>query len=212
MSSDPAYQVLREAIVSGRLRPNERLVEAALSEEFGYPRAAIRMALALLEQEGLVSREPNRGARVRLISTREAVEILEAREALEGTVARNAAVKAEPGEVEELRVIVARMQDLLDRGDLLGVSDESSVLHARILEIARHDVATRLISMLKSQTVRFQYRTILVPGRPSEALEEHAAIVEAIAAKDPEAAELAMREHLANIRETLERNADVRGM
>jgi DNA-binding GntR family transcriptional regulator len=208
MSSDPAYAKLREAIVAGEFQPNERLVEADLSKDFGLARAAIRTALVLLEQEGLVAREPNRGARVRLISAEEAVEILEAREALEGVAARHAAVNAIPSDIEDLRAIIAGMRTLLERGDLLGMSDESHVLHARMLEIAQHRTITRLISNLKSQTVRFQYRTILVPGRPQQAFDEHSAIVEAIAAKDPDLAEATMRRHLSQIREALGHHRD----
>src|SRR6185312_3336921 len=67
-SPDEAYRALHDAIVCGRLQPNERLVEADLGEALGVGRAAIRTALVRLEQEGLVERERNRGARVRLIS------------------------------------------------------------------------------------------------------------------------------------------------
>jgi DNA-binding GntR family transcriptional regulator len=73
MSADGGYQALREAIVLGTLQPNERLVEANLAREFGLGRSAVRTALARLEQDGLVEREPHRGARVRLIDEREAV-------------------------------------------------------------------------------------------------------------------------------------------
>ncbi len=210
MASEPAYATLRDAIVSGQLQPNERLVEADLSRSYGYARAAIRTALVLLEQEGLVAREPNRGARVRLIGADEAIEITDAREALEGVAARYAALRATDEDIADLRRIVAGMRELLDRGDLLGVSDEGDVLHRRMLKIARHGTIDRLISMLKSQTVRFQYRTILVPGRPQEAFDEHAAIVEAIAARDPEGAERAMRAHIGRIRHALEHH-DGRG-
>jgi DNA-binding GntR family transcriptional regulator len=212
MATDPAYTTLREAIVAGQLQPNERLVEADLSKSYGFARAAIRTALVLLEQEGLVAREPNRGARVRLIGAEEAVEILEAREALEGIAARHAATNVTDEDVKGLREILAGMRGLLERGDLIGLSDEGAVLHGRLLEIARHGTVTRLISMLKSQTVRFQYRTILVPGRPQEAFDEHTAIVDAIAAKDPDAAERAMRRHLSHIRHALQHHGDGRGM
>ncbi|HEY8839588.1 MAG TPA: winged helix-turn-helix domain-containing protein, partial [Candidatus Dormibacteraeota bacterium] len=67
-----AYLRLREAIVDGRFQPNERLVEADLARTFGAGRTAIRAALVRLDQEGLVERQPNRGARVRLVSDREA--------------------------------------------------------------------------------------------------------------------------------------------
>jgi DNA-binding GntR family transcriptional regulator len=194
---------LRDAIVSGRLQPKERLVEADLTEALGVGRSAVRTALARLEQEGLVEHERNRGAWVRLVDEREAVEILEARAVLEGLAARQAADKASARDISALRRILGRMRRLLDTGDLLGASDENAALHRRLLEIAGHDTATRLISTLKSQLVRFQYRTILLPGRSERSLGEHAAIVEAVAARDPDAAEAAMRTHLSHVAEAL---------
>jgi DNA-binding GntR family transcriptional regulator len=203
MSADGGYQALREAIVLGTLQPNERLVEANLAREFGLGRSAVRTALARLEQDGLVEREPHRGARVRLIDEREAVEILEARAVLEGVAARHAASNATPAEVKRLRQILKEMRRLLDSGDLLRASDENAVLHRTLLEIADHPTVTRLISMLKSQLVRFQYRTIMLPGRTERSFEEHSAIVDAVAAGDPDAAEKAMRRHLSHVAEAL---------
>jgi DNA-binding GntR family transcriptional regulator len=194
---------LREAIVTGRLQPNERLVELDLSRELGVGRAAVRTALARLEHEGLVQHEPHRGARVRLVDEREAVEILEARSVLEGLAARHAARNASEADIDALRRILGEMRRLLERGDLLGASDENAVLHKRLLEIAAHGTASRLISTLKSQLVRFQYRTILLPGRSERSFAEHEAIVDAVAAGDPEAAEAAMRKHLSHVAEAL---------
>src|SRR5260370_6761056 len=85
-----AYHQLREAIVSGRYHPNERLVEAAIAQRIGAGRTAVRAALVRLDQEGLVEIERNRGARGRLISDREAPEIEEARAALAGMLAPRA--------------------------------------------------------------------------------------------------------------------------
>jgi DNA-binding GntR family transcriptional regulator len=203
VSSDGGYEALREAIVVGTLQPNERLVEANLARDFGLGRSAVRTALARLEQDGLVEREPHRGARVRLIDEREAVEILEARSVLEGVAARHAAANATPADVKRLRQILKEMRRLLDSGDLLRASDENAVLHRTLLEIADHPTVTRLISMLKSQLVRFQYRTIMLPGRTERSFEEHSAIVDAVAAGDPDAAEKAMRRHLSHVAEAL---------
>ena len=194
---------LREAIVSGRLQPNERLVEMELTRALGVGRSAVRTALARLEHEGLVEHERHRGARVRLVAESEAVEILEARAVLEGLAARHAAMRAQDGDVEDLQAILATMRRLLDSGDLLSASDENATLHRRVLEIAGHTTAARLISTLQPQLVRFQYRTILLPGRSERSFDEHRAIVEAIAARDPDAAEAAMRRHLSQVAETL---------
>jgi DNA-binding GntR family transcriptional regulator len=197
------YEDLRKAIVSGELLPGERLLEEELSTRLGLGRAAVRMALVRLEHDGLVQRERHRGATVRRVSESEAVEILEARAALEGLAARHAARNADDAAVAELRGIVAEMRDLRERGDLLGVSNANARLHGLILEISGHETAKRLSQTLSSQLVRFQYRTVLLPGRSEHSYAEHTEIVEAIVAHDPERAEQAMRRHLSRVAEAL---------
>src|SRR5262245_49180034 len=97
--AERAYERLRTEIVSGRLQPNERLVEADLIRLLGAGRSAVRTALVRLEHEGLVQREPNRGAKVRFVDEQEAAEILESRMVLEGLAARQAAQNATPAHV-----------------------------------------------------------------------------------------------------------------
>jgi DNA-binding GntR family transcriptional regulator len=203
IGAQQVYESLRAAIVSGQLQPNERLVEADLTRMLEARRSAVRTALVRLTQEGLVEHEPNRGAKVRLIDEREAAEILESRMVLEGLAARYAARNATKGNVTELRAILKQMRALLDAGDLMGVSELNAKLHARLLEIADHGTASRLVATLSSQLVRFQYRTILAPGRAERSHSEHRAIVDAVAKGDPDGAERAIRDHLAHVVQAL---------
>lgn len=203
---------MRDAIVSGRLQPNQRLVEADLVEALGVGRAAIRTALIRLEHEHLVERERNRGARVSMISLPRAVEILQAREVLEGLTASRAAERITAKDAAALRSDLAAQRKQLDRGDLLAASDANAAFHRRIIAIARHETAERLISSLHAQMVRFQYRTILLPGRSASSFAEHLAIADAIAAGDARAAERTMRRHIANVTAALQSStSDARG-
>lgn len=212
LTQDNVYERLREAIVTGRLQPNQRLVEIDLTESFGASRSSVRTALVRLAHDGLVVHERNRGARVRMVDVGEAVEILEARRVLEGLAAAHAATSATRDDVADLRRIVDAMRSRLDAGDLLGASDQNAELHRRILAASGHRTAIRLIEGLNSQIVRFQYRTILVPGRSERSFEEHSAIVDAIADRDPEAAEAAMRAHLARVADALRQQASDRAI
>ena len=160
----------------------------------GVSRSAVRTALVRLAQEGLVDHEPNRGAKVRFVDEHEAAEILESRMVLEGLAARSAASNATKQQVAELRALLEEMRSRLDDGDLLGASELNATLHARLLEIGGHRTVSRLVATLNSQLVRFQYKTILVPGRAEQSLAEHRAIVDAVAAGDPDAAEQAVRD------------------
>jgi DNA-binding GntR family transcriptional regulator len=199
MPAASSYDALREAIVRGEIAPDARLVESDLSTTFEMSRGAVRTALIRLEQDGLVVREPHRGARVRRVSDEEAVEILQARAVLEGLAARQAAQCIDGVGRARLQACLARQRELLDRGDLLGASDVNAELHGALLELSGHGTAIRLIDSLNAQTVRYQYRTILIPGRPAASVAEHAAIVEAVTAGRPSEAERAMRRHLFNV-------------
>jgi DNA-binding GntR family transcriptional regulator len=190
--------------------PNERLVEVDLTVSLGVGRATVRTFLARLEQEGLVVREPNRGARVRMVSEVEALEITQARAALEVLTVREAAIHATYDEIADMRETLAYMADRIQAGDLLAYSDGNARLHAKIIAISRHQTAARLIAGLKAQIVRFQYRTVLVPGRSALSLAEHTAIVDAIARHDSDAAEAAMRRHLSHVASTLRETASAR--
>jgi DNA-binding GntR family transcriptional regulator len=198
-----AYRGLREGIASGQFHPNERLVEATVATRLGVGRTAVRAALVRLDQEGLVTLEPNRGARVRLISDREALEIEEVRATLEAMLARRAASRATPTDLRDLRQVVVEMRQRVEKKDAIGYSDLNVRFHQRIWAAADHATASRLVGSLKSQSIRLQYQTILRPGRTERSLREHEAIFNALKAHDPDAAEEAMLAHLAEVQETL---------
>jgi DNA-binding GntR family transcriptional regulator len=203
VSEAAAYETLHRDIVSGTLSPGERLVEEDLAVALGHSRGAVRSALVRLGHDGLVVRERNRGARVRRITLEEAVEIVEARSVLESLAAGYAAQRRSGEEVEELHGLLVEMRELYGGGELLAMSDRNAVLHRRILEISRHHVAREVCGRLHSQVVRFQFRTVLAPGRAALSVQEHAAIIAAIADGDRAEAESAMRRHLLHVAQTL---------
>jgi DNA-binding GntR family transcriptional regulator len=200
---------LRRAITSGRFMPNERLIEVELASSLNTNRANVRTALALLEQEGLVVREPNRGARVRLVSDKEALEIVEARGALEALAARQAAARATGADRDVLQAMRTEMRAAFEAGDLITFSALNAKLHREIQRIAGNTTVTKLLEGLKSQVVRLQYRAILLPGRAQNSMREHEAIIVAVCANDVEAAGQAMSLHLDSVVEALKRAIEV---
>lgn len=193
--ADPTPR-LREAVITGQFFPNERLVEEDLVRRFGGTRASIRLALAVLEQQGLVVRERHRGARVRLVTEPEAIEIIEVRARLESLVARHAAQRATRADIAGLRGHLATMEALARAGDLTGYSQVNLQFHGDIARIGRHAAAERLLTDLGAQTVVFQFRPLAEPGRVAAVDGEHRALVKAIASGDPDDAERAMRHHV----------------
>jgi DNA-binding GntR family transcriptional regulator len=199
---------LREAIVRGQFSPNERLVEAELAERFAVNRAHIRTALAMLDQDGLVVRSPNRGARVRLISDAEAIEIAETRLAIEVMVARQAAVRGNAKDRVRLRALEKDMRRAVTEDDAALYSQCNAALHRELQRMAGNSTADRILKSLKSHLVRLQYRVFLLPGRPKSSLAEHRALIAAVCAGDGDGAERAMRKHLTSFTRLLKQAID----
>jgi DNA-binding GntR family transcriptional regulator len=199
---------LRNDIVAGVFPAGDRLIELQLCERYASGRAVARAALVQLESEGLVVRQPNRGATVRRISVSEAIEITEARSALERLIAARAARNATEADREELRGIVADMRLVVANGDAANYSMLNRTLHGRLCEIGHHEIATDLVHNLRNRAVSHQYRLAMMPGRPNESLEQHAAIVDAVVAGDEAAAADAMEAHLGSVLDVLSRWGD----
>jgi DNA-binding GntR family transcriptional regulator len=199
----PVVDAIRAAIADGEFVPNQRLVEADLSERFGASRANVRTALVQLAGEGLVERVQNRGARVRAVSIAEAVEITEVRMALEGLCAAKAAERLTDADRERLRGIGDAMRAAVASGDLLGYSELNRRLHGLVLSLAGQTTAAAILERLRGQSVRHQFRLAMHPGRPAISLPQHLEIIEALCAGDADGAEAAMRRHLRSVIDTL---------
>lgn len=191
--------VIRARIIAGEYGPDQRLVESELAVSLGASRAAVRGALLVLANEGLVGRNRYRGARVRVVSVAEAVEITEVRMVVEGLCARKAASHISAEDAAMLRDLGGRMRRAVESGDLAGYSELNQVLHRTIIEISRQAAAAIELERLHAQSVRHEFRLALVPGRVQVSLGEHERIIDAICAQDGTAAEAAMRAHLASV-------------
>lgn len=208
MAIDSTTDDLRQDILTGRFEPGDRLLEIPLSQLYDCGRAAVRLALVELTSEGLVEREANRGATVRRISITEAVQITEARAALESVIAGRAARNASADDRKELATIIDDMRTAVaeDRGgDYSGLN---ATLHRRLREMSGHVVAAQLVTNLRNRAAHHQYRLALMPGRPAESFDQHAAIVDAVVAGDEGAASMAMGEHLRSVVDVLGRWGD----
>jgi DNA-binding GntR family transcriptional regulator len=200
------------AILSGDVAPGQRLVEEELAGMLGVTRASLRAALIDLAAEGLVERVPNRGARVRVVSTEEAVAITECRMALEALCAAKAAQNVTDEEAAQLRELGRNLTRAVAEGNPLKYSELNRELHRRVGVISRQAVAVGLLERLHAQIVRHQFQLALRPGRPETSLGEHLAILNAIADRRPQDAELAARRHLGSVIEALRAAGDADGM
>ncbi|MEV5643378.1 GntR family transcriptional regulator [Streptomyces flaveolus] len=198
-----ALERLRKAILQGEMAPAQRLVENELAESYGVTRASMRAALLDLTSEGLVERIRNRGSRVRVVTVEEAVEITECRMALEGLCAAKAATEATDAQLDELTDLGKAMSKAVTDGDPVTYSDLNHDLHALIRDMSGQHTAVGLLERLNAQLVRHRFQLALRPGRPQQSLSEHLALIKAIRARDPQAAETAVRAHLSSVIDAL---------
>ncbi|MCD9877874.1 GntR family transcriptional regulator [Streptomyces guryensis] len=198
-----ALAQLRHAILHGEMAPAQRLVENELAEQFGVTRASIRAALIDLEAQGLVERIRNRGSRVRVVTVEEAVAITECRMVLEGLCAAKAAVAAGDEQLAELTELGTAMTKAVADGEPVTYSELNQELHAKVREFSGQQTAVDLLERLNAQLVRHRFQLALRPGRPQHSLNEHLVMIEAIRARDPQAAEAAVRAHLTSVIEAL---------
>lgn len=195
---------IRKSIVDGEYAPNQRLIETDLSSSLGASRAAIRAALLELASEGLIDRMPNRGSRVRAISVADAIKILEVRIGIEGLCAAKAAESVTDDEIRELRQLREDILDSVRSGNLVEYSRLHQLLDRRIREISNHSVAVEILERLQAQSVRHQFKLSFQPGRAAVSAPEHAAIIDAITSRDPEAAKEATKIHLLGVIDALQ--------
>jgi DNA-binding GntR family transcriptional regulator len=195
--------LIRDAIIHGEYVPNQRLVEADLSDAFSASRATVRTALLQLAGEGLVERLPHRGSRVRAISVEEAIEILEVRIGVEGLCAAKTAASISDEDVAALNRLRAQMIESVAEGDLVEYARLNRYLDVRVRELSNHATASDVLARLHAQSVRHQFKLSSRPQRAKVSVLEHASIIDAIVARDPDAAEQAVRSHLLSVIDAL---------
>lgn len=189
-----AYQRMRRAILEGEYEAGEPLFEVHLATAMGMSRTPVREALKVLARDGLVEVVPSRGYIVQRRSLEDLRELFELRESLEGMAARCAALRATAEEVEELEALCARYA--LEQ-DWVQWARIGTAFHSLLLTAARNTRLLATLDSLRGQIVHSRRSVLRNDARRRDAaIREHRAILEAVKAQDPAAAEAAAREHV----------------
>jgi DNA-binding GntR family transcriptional regulator len=200
-ASAAATELIRGAIVDGRLAPGQRLKEEELARELGISRTPIREALLVLQAEGLVAAMPNRGATVRAHTAQDLDDLYQLRALLEGFAARRAAARMTEEQVAELRASCERFDRL--GGDVREIVRENMYFHNTILDAAD---SARLGQMVrKTIELPLVYKSYISysPDQQRISAHYHRQIVRALSARDGERAEIVMKEHVFEARDLL---------
>jgi DNA-binding GntR family transcriptional regulator len=198
-----AYETLLELIIKGALRPGQHLVEVELAERLGVSRQPVRETLQRLSNEGWVDLRPAQGAFVHQPTEAEADQLMAVRALLEAEAARLAAANADAGSVERLRGLWRDGVAALGADDIDAVVAANADLHACVMELAANDVLAELAAQV-SRRVRWYY-TPVARQRGERSWDEHAALIDAIEARDQDRAARIMREHSEQTRRSFHR-------
>lgn len=198
--ADRASNRLVQAIITGELLQGQKLNEADLTSRFGIGRGPLREALRQLEGMRLVRRIPHAGARVVLLDKDMMADLYSVREALEGMACRMAAERMTNEEISTLRDLLehhAKQIDATD-GQIYIQSEGDFDFHYQIALGSRNQMLIDLLAGELYQLLRMcRYRTSRLAQRTRPALQQHCQIVEAIADRDGELAEMLMRRHIS---------------
>lgn len=205
----PAYERIRAAIVESRYPPGQRLVEQRIAEELGLSRTPVREALRLLEAEGLVVSERNRGAMVRPLSPTEVVDLYGLRIRLESYAVEVATERATESELGELAAAADAFGRVRYGGDVDSLEvvrrlhDCNRRFHDGVIEAARHRrLATMLARTVDIPLVFQAFRTFgAVEIERSDTF--HHLIVDAMCRRDAGRAAALMAEHIAQGRDAI---------
>ncbi len=206
--ADRVFSELTTLIVKGELKPGERISEQQLVEQHGGSRAPMREAIQRLEARRLVVRVPHAGARVVSLSLAELADIYEIRVELEGMACRLAAQRMTDREIGELQDLLMSHEEMIhaEQGQSYYQKAGDLDFHYRLIQGSKNQRLHQMLCSDLYHLVRmYRYQTSTSRKRPLQALREHQRIVEAIAARDAELAELLMRRHIQTSLTNLER-------
>jgi DNA-binding GntR family transcriptional regulator len=196
---DQIAQVIRERVLTCRLRPGERLVEKPLCAELGVSRSSLREALARLAQEHVLDRVPNKGFRVPRLTLARFRTVCEVRRAVEPEVAALAAERASAEDLRSLRAGAAFVPEHDDPElDALLCIRVNREFHGRIARAARNEMLEKIVLGALDQDNQPYFYGIDLHSctDPDTITREHHRIVDAIEAGDAEEARVRMREHV----------------
>jgi len=189
-----AYERLREAIATGRLKPGARVLESELATLLDMSRTPIREAIATLESDGLVSIDGARGRVVTKLDYQSVMELYAVREVLESTAAGLAARNAADMEIVALRDMLELEEQILD--DAGKLADHNRRFHEAIYYCSHNRYLLKMLQYIQTGMLLLGPVTRTGNDRRDTALLEHRGIVDAIEARDPAAAEAAIRQHV----------------
>lgn len=195
---DVVFNTLRRAILTGELKPGERLMEIHLANKLGVSRTPIREAIRKLELEGLVIMIPRRGAEVAQITEKSLKDVLEVRRALDALCVELACDRISEEEKAQLRQACDTFERATRTKNVTAIAEADVALHDIIVQATENKRLIQLINNLSEQMYRYRFEYIKDESRHDNLVEEHRMIYESILENDKERAAQAAKLHIDN--------------
>lgn len=209
--SDTVYGILRDAILSRKLKSGESLSVPELARRLGVSRSPVREAVLQLVADGLGTSQPRKGAVVCHPNEESLLAIHDVRELLEGLSVRRAAQTIGPKDISNLEHLLQDQAQAVREGNVNLFASTDEAFHARISEINPEPRLVHFLRILRDQMQLAVSVAIMNPEHLKKAYFEHKAILKALSRRDAKAAEEAMRAHIARskdcVAETLSSNS-----
>ena len=181
---DVVFQTLREAILQGRLKPGDRLMEIQLANQLGVSRTPIREAIRMLEQEGLAITVPRKGAQVAKMSEKDMEDVLETREVLDSLAVSKACERMTSEELENLKAARDRFEAAVNKGDTREIAEADVAFHDVIYRASNNPKLVNILYNLREQMYRYRLEYIKDNSVYDTLIQEHRALVNGFEKKD----------------------------
>ncbi|MCY4538880.1 MAG: GntR family transcriptional regulator [Chloroflexi bacterium] len=205
--SDEVARRLRQAIKSGNLSPGTHLVEQEIAEQFLVSRMPVRIGIQKLIDEGLVFKEPRRGAFVHTFSSKELDEVYSIRVALEKLVVQFAVPNWSSEVKAELEGIVVQMRQAASEDDRQTGYELDTRFHSILWELSQHSILIEVVSSLRSRISRFlvEANNVLSPTELNHHVKAHQTLVNVLNKGDIERAKDAIADHILDAHERIKK-------
>lgn len=200
------FMKLREAILTGIMKPGDRLMEIQLSTMLGVSRTPVREAIRKLEIEGLVKMIPRRGAEVACITEKDMKDVLEVRTTLEDLAVSLACERITKEQVNGLKNANEEFKTAVEEGNLIGMVDADIKFHDIIYESTNNKKLMQILSNLREQLYRYRLEYLKNKKAHASLIKDHDELIKDLKSRDKVKARAVIRRHVVNQEKDIEKN------
>lgn len=195
---DVVFKTLRENILTGILKPGQRLMEIQLASQLGVSRTPIREAMRMLELEGLVVMIPRKGAVVAEITKKDLEDVLEVRCALEELAVELACAKITRSQIDALKENVLEFQQIMGKDNITALAEKDVEFHDIIFSATNNPRLVQLLSNLREQMYRYRMEYLKDTQTHVRLVKEHETIIHNLEQRDVKNAKKNISSHITN--------------